>query len=517
MRESFCCYSSSAWAIVGWRRFCGVMFLLPLVLGCASKSSVFSPTRLPQLDQVEHRSTDRVALVSYATDQAVVAPNSPESELFTQQKTLADLESAVETNNPRLRQLWDEFVAARARARYVGMLPDPSVGTNVFGHPIETAAGSQRANLTVSQMLPWLHRLDARAEQACFDAMALGQVYRAERLKLVADLRVAWYRLYVLNKQIEINVANQQLLESLIGVANARVATGVASQGDVLVGTLEYSRLEEALVMLRQQLESTKAEINRIVGRNATTSVIEPEQLDGNLPDWNHQLLRELTLKNQPDIETARIRRQASRWGIEVARLERRPDFTVSASWFAIDDNRLESSMVDVGEDAWALGAMMTVPLWHRKYDALESEARWKHAAANSQVEHVVQQYDAFLVDSWAQARAAHRTAKLYETTIIPEARRTLTADQESYSSNGNVEFDRVIGDFRRLLQLEIGYHRSIARQAAAIARIRQAVAVDLVSQPTEAIESLESSSETLGQPLPEGEFAPLPDAVIGQ
>jgi len=99
--------------------------------------------------------------------------------------------------------------------------------------------------------------------------MALLQQHAAERLRVIGDVRVGYYRSYVLTRHIETVEANQQLLESLLEIVNARVATGKATQGDVLLGTLELSRLEQQLITLRQQVWSTEAEINRLVNRSA--------------------------------------------------------------------------------------------------------------------------------------------------------------------------------------------------------------------------------------------------------
>ncbi|MFT5094945.1 MAG: cobalt-zinc-cadmium efflux system outer membrane protein, partial [Porticoccaceae bacterium] len=294
-------------------------------------------------------------------------------------QALTELEALASTSNPAVRRLEQEVQAAWAKVGYVDKLPDPTIGANVFGNAIETAAGSQRANLSVMQMIPSLERLDAKAQQACYDAMSVQEALRAEQLKVRAEVRIAWYRLFVLGRQIEINTANQGQLKQLIEIANARIATGGASEGDVKLGTLELIRLYERLITLRQQVESTKAELNRAVGRDANHPVRIPDRLEVSLPDWSHATLRQLADEHQPAIVAARLRTQATRWGIEVARLERRPNVTLNASWFLIDDNRPTSGVVDVGQDAYSLGAQISVPIWHGKYDAMENEANWKH------------------------------------------------------------------------------------------------------------------------------------------
>ena len=399
-------------------------------------------------------------------------------------ESLASLEALAQSMNPQLRRLSQEAAAAEAKTHYADKLPDPTVGANIFAHPIETAAGSQRANLSVMQMIPWLSRLDAQSQQAFFEALSLQQVYNAERLKVVGSVRTLWYRLYILGKQIETNRGNQQSLQLLIEVANARISTGQASSGDVLLGTLELSKLAGQILTFEQQLVSTKAELNRIIGRDTDHPLDVPTKLEPSLPDWTHGMLRQIAWEQQPEIAAAELRIQATNWGLEVARLKRRPDLSLSASWFAIDDNRPASNVVDVGRDGWSIGAQLSVPLWHHKYDAIEEEAEWKHSAAHASVDDVMHRYDSLLRDLWERAKTAEETAELYTETLLPQARQTLNVDRESYS-NGTVEFDRVVRDFRGLLMLELGYYRAIGELAVALARIQQAVGTDLASTPT--------------------------------
>ncbi len=393
--------------------------------------------------------------------------------------TLAGLEQLARDRNPRLTRLYHEYQGAVAKSQYADKLPDPRFGVNVFGNALETAAGSQRANMTFSQALPWLARLRADEQRAIFEAYAIHAELEAEALRVEAAVRTSWYRLYVLDRQIEIAEANQQLLESLIDVANARIATGAASQGDVLLGTLELSKLEERLLTYRRQRQGVQAELNRLVARAGDTQIASPKTLAPILPEASPDQLTHLALENQPEIEAAQMRTQASRWGVEVARLMRRPEFVLSASYYPTDNNRPPSTVVDVGQDPWALGAQVSIPIWRKKYDAIENEAKWKHQAAHSSVEELADRYEALIVDLMAEAHRAQETATLYHATILPQARQTLDADQEAYS-NGSVEFDRVIRDYRNLLTLEVGYHQAIGDLATAIAKLSQASGEDL-------------------------------------
>jgi len=393
--------------------------------------------------------------------------------------SLADLEASAISNNPTLRRMEQEAAAEWAQVGYVSKLPDPTIGAMAFTPPMHFDPDRQLAEVQIMQMVPWLGRLRAEEQRAQLEALAAVNIYQAERLRIVGDIRAVWYRLYVLQKQVETTEADKAQLQSLVNTANARVRTGAAQPGDVLMATLESSSLEEQLLTYRQQIASSMAELNRLVGRDSQAPIVAPETIAAELPAWNHELLRATAFSRQPELNAARLRTAATRWGIEVARLKRRPDLTFGLGWMVMDS----PGVPQAGQDSWTLGVTASIPIWHRKYDAISSEASREHSAAHASEDEVALQLDALLRDLWEQAVASHKTVQLYENTILPQARQTFEADQASLMNNA-VTFDRVIRDYRTLLTLELGYHRALGQLAVAVARIRQAVGDDLPTGP---------------------------------
>jgi outer membrane protein TolC len=396
-------------------------------------------------------------------------------------ETLEDLELAALASNPVLRRMQQEAAAAWSKTGYVSKLPDPSISSMFFIPPMRFDPDRQLSEVQVMQMIPWIGRLNAEAQKAHFEALVAENQYQAERLRVIGELRAAWFKLYVLVKQTETAQAEQAQLESLIKTANARIGTGNAQPGDVLMATLELSSLQEQLLSYRQQVASTHAAINRLVGRDSQTPVSAPRIINALLPPWNHDLLRSAAWSLQPELNAARLRTAATRWGIEVARLKRRPDVTVSGGWIAMDAPG--AMMPDAGADTWTVGVSTTLPIWHRKYDAMVSEASSEHAAAHASVDEVALRLDATLRDLWEQAGAAQQTVDLYQKSILPQARQTFEADLKSLANN-TVTFDRVIRDYRTLLTLELGYHRALGQLATTLARVRQTVGSDLSPAP---------------------------------
>lgn len=411
-------------------------------------------------------------------------PTSPESlgpVLAQPVETLADLEAWATANNPTLRRMEQEAAGEWAKTGYVAKLPDPSIGAMFYTPPMNFVPDRQLAEVQVTQMIPWLGRLKAEAQRAHLEALAAENMYRAERLRVVGDLRATWFKLYVLGKQIQTTKADKSQLESLIKTANARIATGDAQPGDVLMATLELSSLQEQLLSYRQQVAATTAELNRLAGRDSRIPIVPPTTIDPELPEWNHDLLRQIAMESQPELNAARMRTAATRWGIDVARLKRRPDLTFGAGWVVMDAPG--STMPSDGADSFTLGVTASLPLWYRKYDAMTAEASREHAAAHASEDEVALRFDALLRDLWEQACASQQTVDLYEKSILPLARQTFEADQKSLINN-TVTFDRVIRDYRTLLNLELGYHRALGQLAITLARIRQAVGVDLLARP---------------------------------
>lgn len=467
---------------------CGIALLVVSVVGCASSSHTVRETAAVK------RVVDPVPINKVAESETAIVQTSSESlepstaigsksAMIIPQPalshSLSELEMLAVDQNPRLVKLYQDYHAATSRAVYIDELPDPKLGASVFGAPIETASGSQRAVLSASQLIPWLGKLSAEEQRASFNAFAIRADYMAERLRVVAAVRTGWYQLYVIDKKIEIAKTNQDLLKTLIEVANAQIATGTATQGDVLLGTLELTKLEERLLTYAKLRIAIQAEVNRLVARDVDAPVTVAEDLQITLPPLSAQAVYQSALESQPEIQAAQLRTQATRWGIEVAHLSRRPELTVSAKYFFTDNNRPPSTIVDVGEDPWSLGAQVSIPLWKEKYDALEDEATWKHLASTNSETELLDRYDARITELLAEAERAEETTNLYKNTILPQAQQTLRADQESYS-RGAVEFDRVIKDYRNLLTLELGYHQAVGELAISLARLSQVIGQDI-------------------------------------
>jgi outer membrane protein TolC len=395
------------------------------------------------------------------------------------QAALAELELLATQHNPALRRIKQEAQAAWEKARYADKLPDPSIGANFFIPPMNFEPERQVGDVQLMQMIPWLGRLKAQARRACLEALVAENVYQSERLQVLADVRASWYRLYVANRHLQTLQTEKVQLESLIETTSNRVSTGAAQPGDVLLATLELSALQEQFIGLRRQAVAATVELNRLLGRDPETPIPPPGSISAALPARDLAQLRKMAHTFQPELNAARLRTAATRWGIEVARLKRRPDLTLGVGWVVMD---APGAMTPhAGRDSLTLGVSATLPIGRTKYDAITSEAMREHLAAHASEDEVATKVNAALHDLWDQALARQQILELQKTSSLPQARQTFEADLNSLAT-GAVTFERVIQDLRALLKLEMGYHEALGGLAMTIARIRQVTGEDLAA-----------------------------------
>jgi len=430
----------------------------------------------PTPDATEPPAVTPVFRIQFVED--VPGISEPPDTLPEPKRDADHLEELVQqaiANHPELRRLRATAGEAWARVPQVKALPDPMAQGTVFGEPMMMADGETRGTFMISQTIPSLKRLDARAQQAAFEALMNQQAVLAAEQRITADVREAWYRLSLLQQLLQLNEANEQLLRSLVTIASSQVEVGRATAGDIILATLELSRIEEERLQLRQQVASRTAIMNQLLNRPADRPISTVNRLADTdayptlASETSLDALRAIALEQQPEIAMARLRTEATAWGIRIAKLERVPDLTLRYEHMFMSMNPGMH-----GSDPWQLGAGINVPLSGKKYNAVRQEAAHKHFAAHAGVEEVIRANETMLLDFLEQARAAEQTASLYQQTILPQIRQALDSDQRAYGQ-GTVQFERVTANARNLLTAESAYHRAITDMAISLARLEQA------------------------------------------
>jgi outer membrane protein TolC len=274
-------------------------------------------------------------------------------------------------------------------------------------------------------------------------------------------------------RAIEVTGQSRSLLDQLRSSAEAMLEAGRAMQQDVLRASVELGNVDRNLIELEQTRRSAAAMLNQMLDRPVEASVPDPPSIEPRDVSLQLEALLAEATANNPQLAAAHHRIEAFRHRLELARLQRRPDLTVGINYAAVDDEGL--SPAANGSDQWWLTFGVNLPIWASKNNAAEREARFgiqQELAALSDVNNRV----AFDVeDALARVESQQRLVVLLRDAIIPDAKRTVDASVNAYQS-GKVDFLTLIDNWRRLLEFELQYQRSLAQLERDMADLEQAV-----------------------------------------
>jgi outer membrane protein TolC len=375
--------------------------------------------------------------------------------------------------NPSIRAAEHRIERLGARVPQVTSLDDPMLQVAPFGEMAETAAGQVGLMSGISQKLPYPGKLDTRGRIAEQDvAMAMAELQQT-RLRIAAETRRAYWSHYFTTRALETTRESRQLLDQFRQIAEAEYKAGNRSQPDVLRASVELSNVDNELIVLEQRRATARGMLNQLLDRpvDATLpepTIVEPDRLDADLD----ALLRAAALHN-PALQKVHERIEQHRRQRELARLNRRPDLTVSATYNLVDDEGL--AMSANGDDQWWFGFGVNLPIWAEKLDAAEREA-WRGlmegvadlTAERNRIAYSVQ-------EAYLRFEAQQKLVALFRDVIVPQAKQTVEASASGYRA-GSVDFLTLIDNWRKRVNFDLMHHRAVADMQQALADLEREV-----------------------------------------
>jgi outer membrane protein TolC len=395
--------------------------------------------------------------------------------------------------NPEIRAAEEMARMRAARVPQATALPDPMVMTRTLPQPNEFADGSNYFTLGVQQVLPVPEKLDRAGRVALQEArMALQELQRA-RLNVIADVKRAYFRLYIVDRMIEVDRTNQDLLRGLIDAARAQVASGRRRQDDVLRAQVELSNIESQLVELQQERVTTAAMLNQVLSRPPGAAVAPLEEFDVRSAELQLDALIAAAAERSPDLQRLREQLERDRQAVELARLAYWPDFTVGFEWMYMrpraafvpppDPTTGMTPMIDrmseAGTDSWAILFGANMPVWIEKIEAGIREARSRLAASQHEYAAARNRVSFEIEDALARVRAQQELAAIFGSTIVPQAQQAYEVSRAAYSA-GESDFLFVIDNWQKWLMFTIQYHRALGELERGIADLEAAIGVSL-------------------------------------
>ena len=399
---------------------------------------------------------------------------------------------ALESNPDILRA--EELAHAKAaRIPQVTALPDPMLTTKTLPEPVRTAEGDNYFTLAVSQKLLVPEKLDRAGRVALEETRMAIAEWEKVRLRVIADVKRAYFRIYIIDRSVGIIRENQELLRVLIDTARGEVAAGKRTQDDVLRAQVELSNLDARLIELRQRRTATEAMLNNLLNREPTTPIASPEPFD--IRGVNATLTDMFARAAEVNPELQRLQKQMDRdrEAVALAKLAYWPDFTLGFEWMSMEprdafeppvnpqtgQRPAVPQMSEDGSDNWAIVFGFNVPIWHEKIEGGIREAKRKLSASMHEYTSARNLVYFRVEDALTNVEAQRELAELFDTTIIPRAEQAYHIARAGYVV-GKSDFQYVVDNWQKWLVFGIQYHRAVGELERSVADLEQAIGQSL-------------------------------------
>ena len=393
--------------------------------------------------------------------------------------------------NQRLRAAFYQWKAALKKVPQVFSLPDPMVSFTEYVEAVETRVGSQERAFAIQQKIPLPDKLWIRKSRAFKSAEAL--YYRLEqiRLQIMAQVAEVYYEYLYLRKAISLTEENMTLLGNFEQVAQARYASGLTKNQDLLKVQVELGKLENDLLSLRARRPVLEARMNALLNLPETTRVPWPEVTFEELRsrrDYQDMetLMARLKAKN-PRLLSEDYRIQQSEEGLKLAKRSFFPDLTVGVKRITTGD-ALNPSVTDSGKDPMMVTLSVNVPIWFSRLKAGVEEAQARVRASMDTRQATLNDLTARLAMVHYQYTDALRQVRLYRDGLIPKAVQSLNATKTGYEG-GKADFLSLIDAQRMLLSFQLAYYRYEANRFQMEAKLAALVGEVLLREEGERID----------------------------
>jgi outer membrane protein, heavy metal efflux system len=412
---------------------------------------------------------------------AGVLPNTPAGDESPQTRLRTAIERAV-AQNPDVASMEARIGATRRRVAQSTALPDPELEVGIKdippSHPSLTRDDFTMEMIAARQRFPGLGK--RLAQQRVVQAELGNALAEHARhvIEIAADVTDSFFHLAELDRRIAILVDTRQRLSDAVIAARERYRVGKGAQADVLRADLEKTALQDRLASLKAARRSETARWNALQNLPAPTAVM-PIAPDGELEKEVARLpvpaLEELlgeAEQKSPMIAGAKSQIRRAEQQLEQARLERRPDWTLSGYY-----GRREKF-----EDLAGLSVSFNLPWVHpRRLDERRAEGEAELEAARADLTAARNALRRDVDQAFAELEKNREQAALYSDSILPQAEINYRAAREAYSV-GAIDFLTYV---RAATDLDVYQGESVERQAGigrALAALQKASGIALIA-----------------------------------
>jgi len=401
------------------------------------------------------------------------------------------LETAAK-NNPTVLQKYNEYQAALQKVPQVGGLSDPQLEMGVFLSPMELISGNQVADIKLMQMFPWFGVIKNAKDEMSLMAKAKYETFRDAKLQVYYNVQSTWFDLYKVHRNIRISENNIELLRVIErltltkfksgsiggsspssganrssgntaattsgssgmntmggnqGSTNSRstfsassatmnTSSGASALSDIYQIQIETGDLENNIASLKNEEQILVARFNSLLNRPQKLPVSVTDSLSTELLDISYLSISDSLFTRNPMLGMLQYEQQSLTARTKMQKQMGLPMFGLGLNYTVINKSSMSTSAMN-GQDMVMPMVTMTLPIYRRKYKAMQTETSFLKKASEENYQTTANALQTEYYEALQLYNDAQRRIKLYDSQS-QLAKKTLDIMIKTFSSSAS-------------------------------------------------------------------------------
>ncbi len=389
------------------------------------------------------------------------------------------LKRAVElalAGNPGLAEIKARAEALAAVPPQAGAPPDPMLNLGLLWLPTRSFDVRKddftMLEVGVSQTIPFPGKLGLKEKIAEQEALAAADSIEEARLRLVREVKLAWWRLFYFDHALNLTADAEHLLQRLVDIAQGQYQVGQGQQQNLLLSQLELAKLKDERLELISLRHAQATQLNTLLNLEPDSPVNLPPEAEFKLPAIAGAKLQEKARQTRPLFAQHQKMLEAAKRKVDLAKKEIYPDLTVSAAY----DYRWDTPTGQSRSDYLSLGLSVNLPIHAgrnqlKAIDQRHSELLQERYAL--QDEHL--KVHGEIAAKLAEYEHAKERVALLEREVIPQARQIVNSLLAGYPV-GTASFSDLLRAETTLFRYQAQYWQTLTRAQQTLAELSAAV-----------------------------------------
>lgn len=396
------------------------------------------------------------------THTLLVAASEPPAFL-----SLNEILNLAEKNNPEILEAKNQWRKQKAKITSEKTLDKPTIA-------YENMYSGDEKNIVISQEFPFPGKLYFKGQIALKESLMAEETLKAKQNEILAKVKSSYAQYFLALKAIEILNENVELMRHFSKVAESKYSVNKVSQVDVLRTQIELSKMLNMLITLEQEKEIAQTMLNTLLNQAPDMPLGIPQEPALKRIKISFEKLKDLALKNRPELKSMFHHLVHSKNILKAAKLEYLPDFMAQTRY----RTAMNPSM-DKTQD-YMVGVSLPLWFWKQKSDVEAAAAEEVISQAQFQTMKNMTLFE--IKDLWVKLKSQERLVDLYQTSVIPQAENALKASVLAYQSD-KINFLDLIDIQRNLLQFRLEYYQSLTGYEQTLSELERIIGKELLEE----------------------------------